>query len=267
MTFNQVAPRVAGIGSCRICTPLMHIERGGSIKIGHNDAAWYTHTTKDILQKLSIVTGEGGLPVEHVPLIVDGLHKYRPDKHRPDIFANVRCFVVEVSSIKTHSYRGLEVHQWCLRDMLIREGVSLNLASRALQFQPAERDLSFLGPQVSPLLRSVLKELRTARQNSQEILRDLRLIADRLQQTLVLVPPFNIPGNDGELLPERVLLAETLEQFCKESGAIFFNPAQHIMSLGAKNAVIDLGHYSEQGEKLIAGKLFDAIKTALCVVS
>lgn len=263
MAPNPIAPRVVGVGSCRVCTPLAHIERSGRIKIGHNDAGWYTHTTKDILQKLSVVTGERTLPSEQVPLIVDGLHKYHPDKHRPEIFANVRCFVVEVSSIKTRSFRGLEVHQWCLRNMLIQEGVPPHLADQALQLPPAERDLSFLGPQVSPLLRSVLQETRSARQTAQEVLRDLTIIADRLQQPLVIVPPFNIPGGNGALLPERVLLTETLEHFCKKAGAVFFNPAQHIMTLGINAAVTDLGHYSEQGEKFIANKLFDTMENTL----
>ncbi|GGC52480.1 hypothetical protein GCM10010994_09410 [Chelatococcus reniformis] len=45
---------VSAIGSCRVFTPLNLVRRRKEILTGHASAEWYTHSTKDVLQKIDI---------------------------------------------------------------------------------------------------------------------------------------------------------------------------------------------------------------------
>lgn len=258
-------PRVAGIGSCRIMTPIGIIERQGSLKVCHNDALWYTHSTRDILQKIRVVTGEVTLKDEEVPFVVDGIHKYRPNKHRPNIFSAVDCFVVEVSTVKNLNYHGLEIHQWCLRDLLLKEGISVEAVTKLLQLRPDERDLSFLPSGLPGMLRSVIAEAVASRQTEASLRADLACIVKALNAPLLLVPHLNLPGAGDQLIPERVFLSEVLERFSADHGTGFFDPAPHIKEFGVAAALQDLGHYSPAGEKMIAEKLSAAIQEQIRV--
>jgi hypothetical protein len=258
-------PRVAGIGSCRIMTPIGIIERQGALKVCHNDALWFTHSTRDILQKIQIITGQKAISDDEVLFVVDGIRKYRPQKHRPNIFAGVECFVVEVSTIKNLNYRGLEIHQWCLRDYLLKENVSVDAVTKILQMPPAERDLSFLPERLPCMLRNVIAEAVASKQTEESLRVDLTRIVETLNAPVIFVPHLNLPGAGDKMIPERTLLSGVLERFSEEYGTGFFDPAPHIEEFGVEAALRDLGHYSPAGEKMIAEKLSAAIQEQIRV--
>ena len=115
--------RVAAIGSCRVFTPLGILSRAHKIQPVYETTPWYTHSTRDALQKYAIVNGNLNLTSEEISLIVHGVDKYKPSEFRSGFYDAADIAVVEIASIKSIRWRHLEIQQWCLRDLLLAHDV------------------------------------------------------------------------------------------------------------------------------------------------
>jgi len=253
---------VAGIGSCRILTPLLLLERKGRIATrAGSSAAWYTHSTADALQKIEIITGHRQLSEAEVPLVVHGLHKWQPDTHRPDLLDDVTTFVVEIASLKLIDYQGLEIQRWCLRDILIEQKVPVEPFLELLSHDVGQRDLSLLPDTASDQVRDIAARAVAVRQTPEMLIEGLKSIEKRLGRPLVLVPHINVEGGAGALIPERVILADALKQFCDAApGRTYFDPAIHVRAYGISAALKDLGHYNPPFEHVMGDLMAPLLK-------
>lgn len=251
--------RVAAIGSCRVFTPLGILSRAHKIQPVYETTPWYTHSTRDALQKYAIVNGNLNLTSEEISLIVHGVDKYKPSEFRSGFYDAADIAVVEIASIKSILWRHLEIQQWCLRDLLLAHDVQPEPIYRMLRLPVEQRDVSVLPPS----LRAIGAEAIHVSQTDDQVAAELRQLQTLLRCPLVLVPPINVEGAQGTLLPERQRLSTTLAAVAPQIGAQFFDPAVHIREYGVVDALKDLGHYQPAFEKVLADKLLAAIESRL----
>lgn len=254
---------VAGIGSCRILTPLMLLERKGRVSARHNGASWYTHSTADTLQKIDIITNKRKLSEPEIPLVVHGAHKWQPETHRKDLLDDVETFVLEIASLKLIDYQGLEIQRWCLRDILIEQKVPIEPFLNALSLKVGERDLGFLPETATDQIRDIAAKAVAIRQTPRALTTDLRRLEKRLARPLVLVPHINVEGGTGALIPERIVLCDVLKAFCEAGpGRTYFDPAVHVRAYGVDKALKDLGHYTSAFEHVMGDLMLPTLRPA-----
>lgn len=256
-------PIVAALGSCRVTRPLARLESRGLIRTIHRDAAWYTHSTRDALQKLDIVCGRRVLDDREIDLVVHGRDKWQPAAHRPDFFAAADCFVVEISSLKTVEYGGLEIQQWCLRDLVQGLGASLADLMALLALPPARRPASGIAAMPPGLVQDIAAKARAGKQSASDCIADLGRLQARLGKPAVYVPHLNVRTEAGRMLPDRLRLVRALRQFCARRGQAFFDPAPLIAAAGQAAALQDIDHYRPEFEIAVGEALYASIGRCL----
>ena len=108
---------VSVFGSCRVFTPVNKLARRGLIQTAHRGIEWYTHTTRDALQKLKIVRNQLVIEAEDVPLVAEThAKKWLPENHRKDVFDRTELFVIEACSRKIFARNGIYYQQWCYQE-------------------------------------------------------------------------------------------------------------------------------------------------------
>lgn len=255
--------KVCGLGSCRIRGPMRHLQGTGQIYAMDRSAIWFTHSTRDALQKIEIVTGERPLTPEQVPLIVRGTNHYRPETHNPAFYLNTDCLVVEISSIKCVKYNGLDIQLVCLSELLRAEEIDIPEFLHQLSCPRSERDLSFLPAKTSALARDMAAQATMILQTPEEIEADLSALREKMNHTsLVLVSHVHMKNKNGEMIPMRALIQKTLSRFCRKNGIVFFDPTPIARRYGLDKALISLSHYSPAFVPHLAEHLYKAIQTA-----
>lgn len=229
---------VSAIGSCRIHTPIRLLARG-RIRTDHQGAEWYTHSTRDALQKLKIVRGQLQIPDELVPLIAETHEqKWNPGAHRPDFYGATDVFVIEICSRKIASYEGIYFQQWPARMVMT-------------------------DPDQHGVLASYVEKAKHRLQSEGEIMDDLDRLCTRLAKPVVFVSHVNVKMTDGRPFPDRRLLRDLLEAFsAADSRATFFDPTPVVLEFGEEGAMLDSGHYREEFYSVLAKKLLAAVEAA-----
>lgn len=228
----------AVLGSCRVHTPIRLLARD-RIRTDHEGAEWYTHSTRDALQKLKIVRRQVDVPAEVVPLVVEShAQKWHPEKHHPDFYRRADVFVVEICSRKVATFAGVYYQQWPTQ-MVLRE------------------------PERYPELVAYVEGATHRVQSRGELLGDLKLICDRLGGPVLFVPHINVKMTNGEPFPERTIIRDALEEFCRSDGrASLFDPTPVVAEYGEAQALVDSGHYREEFFPVLADKMLSALTAA-----
>lgn len=233
----------AVLGSCRVHTPIRLLARD-RIRTDHEGAEWYTHSTRDALQKLKIVRCQVDLPPEVVPLVVESHEqKWHPGKHHPNFYGLADVFVVEICSRKVATNEGIYYQQWPTQ-MVLRE------------------------PERHPALVAYVEGATHRIQSRGELLGDLKLICDRLGRPVLFVPHLNVKMSNGQPFSERTIIRDVLEEFCRsDARASLFDPTAIVAEYGEAQALVDSGHYREEFYPLLADRMFSALNTAASVRS
>ena len=260
---SSSAPIVGAFGSCRIMGPLNRLQRTKKIVTRYKNIDWYTHSARDALQKMEIVTGRRTLADHEVPLVAHGADRWHPETHHAGIFNDVTCFVVEISSLKLTSYRGLEIQQWCLRDILLGQGIHVGQFNKVLGIPTGERNLDFLPNTTSDLVRDIAACAISIKQSATDLYEDLHRICVVAERPVIFVSHINVEGSSGTLLDERVLISEVVHDFCDSRGLAFVDPTVHVLAYGRDGALVDLSHYKSDFETIMGEKMGEAIERAL----
>lgn len=231
----------AVLGSCRVHTPIRLLARD-RIRTDHEGAEWYTHSTRDALQKLKIVRRQLDLPEKVVPLVVEShAQKWNPGKHHPNFYGRADVFVVEICSRKIAANEGIYYQQWPTQ-MVVRE------------------------PERYPELVACVEGATHRIQSREELLGDLNRICDRLGRPVLFVPHLNVKMTNGQPFPERTIIRDALEEFCRsDERASLFDPTAIVAEYGEAQALVDSGHYREEFYPLLADRIFSALSTAASI--
>ncbi len=231
---------VSAIGSCRVFTPINTQRSLGKINVAHGGAEWYTHTTREALQKLKIVQRKVTVPDELVPLVVEtNDKKWHPEAHSPDFYDKTDVFVVEICSRKIFSGSEFYFQQWCVQKVLHEQDTPQALLQKV---NDADKRV----------------------QSQAEVLKDMKLLCDRLGKPVIFVSHINVPMANGKPFVERNAIRDILQSFCaSDPRAVFFDPTPTVQQHGVADALIDSGHYKPDFNKVIGAELFDLIQRHL----
>lgn len=219
---------ISVIGSCRVFTPIRLMEQRNVISSDHLGLEWYTHSTKDVLQKIAIARKKIVPEEKYIPLLVHGNGQYSPEHHHQDVYEKSDIIIIEIASPKLFLVEQMYLQQWCVRDVLAspekfsEESVKLaNLAQMLVQ-------------------------------NKVQIKEDLSSICDALGKPVIFVNHINVLKPTGDLIPERNLIFESIREFCSEDcRAVHFDPTVHVSAFGEDEALSDSGHYKKDFEPIL----------------
>lgn len=210
------------IGSCRVYSPISRAIDNNEFKLAHGKTEWFTHSTRDIIQKLKILDKKIELNQKMVPLVINDLKKYHPETHSNGFFDAADCFVIEVCSIQSNNYLGIELQQWCVRDLQKKD-------------------------------EYILSSLVSSHLTKDEILIDLDAIYSYLNQKPMLLVSHNmLKKPDGTIPKPRPIIMAALEEFCRSKhNVVMFDPTPYIIDFGIDNAMKDPAHYNKDFEPVI----------------
>ena len=224
---------VSAIGSCRIFEPI-HMTH---TQTDHQYATWYTHYTKEIIQKIKIARKELIIPINFENLILQ-TGTLCNDKFHENFYSKSDFFIIEISSIKKFKYKDFYCNQWSIRDIL-KDNKYDNELYKIAEFTKNNMEL----------------------QTKEEILEDLNTIYTLLNKKIIFVNHFNIPKDDGSFFEERLLIHNTLKEYCDNKNTFLFDPTEIINKYSLEETIIDSGHYTPDFKKIIGKEL---IKFAIC---
>lgn len=230
--------KVSAIGSCRVFAPLQRAETRGLIEVGHEGVDWLTHSSRDVLQKLAIVSGQRTLEEQHVPLLISEVKKFHPEVHRKDFYWDTDVFVVEICSIKLIQLGELYLQQWCVRAALEEEASSST--------------------------RQLAERAHTTLMTENDIHQDLKQIHAQLQRPVLFVLHNLLKKPDGTVPKERLIIRRAFKAAADEiPGFTSFDPTESILEYGEANAMKDRAHYNPAFDEYLGTKMAGACESAI----
>ena len=226
---------ISVIGSCRVYTPLNKITDSCPFQLNHGQTEWFTHSTRDVIQKIKIVNTDIALPDSFIPLVINDNKKYNPGTHKENFYKGTDCYIIEISSIQTNRYAEFELQQWCLRD---------------LKLNPEGNE-------------HIISNLMSTHMTEDEILKDLETIYNLLGKSPILFVSHNmLPKPDGTLPKPRPIIKRALEIFSTQNqDVLFFDPSPTILAYGVDRAMKDPAHYTKEFEPVIGQAIIDKLLT------
>lgn len=247
------------IGSCRTYVPLSILHDMKIVQNRHITTDWHTHSTRDTLQKIEHVTGRRRIEDWQKPLLATDPHQYTFDAGHRKMFDDIDYTIVEISSRRSLTFGDFEIQQWCWTNLARECGCDLDRFTKEMLRLPSERDLSCLPATAPDILVRIAKEGQLRHFTGEEIIADLEIIATRVNGKQIYIPPITVPLADGTLIPERAMICDALQTFCKNNGHTYFNPAPFIIAAGRESALLDEGHYTQPFQTILAGHLINVI--------
>lgn len=226
--------RVSVIGSCRVYTPIERARASGLIEIGHEGSDWFTHSTKDTLQKIEIVNRRALLAEDMIPLVINERKKYKIERYRSNFYEGTDVFLIEICSIKLFKLHQLYLQQWCVRDALQREE----------------------GDRIRQLAAAAERSLMT----SADIAQDLSEIRAKLGAPVLFVTHNRLPKPTGEVPAERLRILSAMEHGVPGH---YFDPTDSIRHYGIEKAMKDPAHYTADFEAFLGVRIVEHLKRLL----
>ena len=226
--------KLSVIGSCRVYSP---IERSvdDSFEIVHGKTNWFTHSTRDVIQKIKVLNNSFKIPEKYVPLVINDVSRYFPEFHREGFFNNTDVFIIEISSIQSNRYNGYELQQWCLRDI-----------------KDSSNDFDI----------EVAANAETTIMTYEEIYDDLGLIYTMLSRKPIIFVSHNLLERpDGSVPKPRPIIQKALSDFSLNNENVFyFDPTEVILEHGVSSSMKDLAHYNKEFELVMGNEILKVIK-------
>ncbi|MEO0344414.1 MAG: hypothetical protein AAF198_13350 [Pseudomonadota bacterium] len=248
----SLVPTVAYLGSCRIATPLRHIEELGYANVERTLNYGFVHAPQEILQQAAYCWDGLEIPKWQWPYVSRNAWKVQSRKtyQKPEIL------FVEVSSAKN-----VLVHN---------RPVQLNYFSRFLNnligTEASKEVLTVIGnPEFQDVVAlhccelpsaqvAALRSLQIQRTDPAEI-RDMIEKLNRYATKLVVVPHVDAVAENGLCIPARHSLKRQLLSACEALGIECFDPMKTVEGFTQRDCFdpfeSNLTHYSAQFAKLL----------------
>ncbi len=264
----MVSPKVYGLGSCRIHTPLRRAAQHQGLRYRRNTAIEFYHNTAEIRQMASFLAGQQDL-LFALSVLLAAKHPLALFEKRAEDFQYFReadVYVVEISSIKLCLYRQHQLQLVHLRDFLNQmaelDEAKLNhlyeepSLARTIKLPVVDTDQQWLA-------QDILETAEFSIQNATDLEADLRRLHTQLGKPVLYVSHFvHLPN--GDVLPQRALIRDTLARLVptlEGQKAAFFDPTPLTSEGGYAANLIDYGHYTEAMDLQLGKKLAAEIQS------
>ena len=212
---------ISTIGSCRVFRPISVAARRNIIKSNNKGLGWYTHSTRDVIQKIAIERAQFAPSASVLPLIVYDLDRYRAEDYSEGCYDAADVVVIEICSVKVFENRGVYFQQWCVKRIV-------------------ENPDQYSDQLVTLAKSTVAKVL-----SEQQIICDLDEICTRLGKPVIFVNHINHGYRKEDMLPERHVIFEAIQKFCAlDNRAIQMNPWDYVIEFGQDKALDGPAHYT-----------------------
>jgi hypothetical protein len=243
---------ISAIGSCRVFSPLRCAQIDHGFKIGHGMSEWFTHSTKDVIQKIGVLNGVINIPPELVPLVCSDLTQYAPNEHRFDFFSGTDCFIIEICSVISNNIQGVELQQWRITNLkLLHKSDIKAYDHRTVQIKNylELKDIDS---------KAVLPKIETNILNANEIITDLKTIHSALDKRPIVFVSHNLlKRSNGEVPEARLTIYEALSTYAKQTpNVLHFDPTVDIYDFGVDDAMTDINHYTNAFDKYIGSSFY-----------
>ena len=226
--------RIIPYGSCRVFEPILLLKKMGLIKSTELLGKWYTHTSKEVIQKKKILDCQESITHETFPLMMADHHNI--EKVSDDIqkrFSKKRVnwytkpadvIVIEISSLK----------KVCLPHNKFGQIGAYNILKNNT-------------PSHMNSLSSTLKAINIEEQNITELYDDIISIIDMFKdKKIIFVSHINIKNFEtDQTIPAREKICLTLKKFEQYDNVNFFDPTSIVENLGYNNCMLNSTHYRE----------------------
>lgn len=242
-------PAVLAIGSCRIFRPLRPLHENGVINlINYSENQWFTHTAAAARQFVDVLDGTVHIPEGLRRAALEADVSFPSDMKSP-IPLQPDAVVVEVSSLKQHRLRGIELNAHKVYGMAVEAG---------LDYRPIVQGVTTALPD-----EHVLKAMQVTYAKQEEISTDLLSIRDRMACPVMTVNHLYSEMPDGTPAPDRVRLTEALRRLECEHGIPMHDTQPAIVEYGIQVALKDQNHYHSSFESVVGERLLKSIQNLL----
>lgn len=260
--------RSTALGSCRIRNPISVLRDQGELRI-RAEGPTPTHTAAEALQSLAVVLGEQTIPPALSTFVFESAPG-PPDRLARALREGIDVFVLEISDDKQFSYDGIclnqnfvsrnlvQAHRGALLDWY-REICRGRLAEES-SVQTALTKLRDSGARHDGPMADLLRGIRLERSAGLQIAETLGALTEKMQGRWIVVGPFAIPGDDGDIMRRRRAFNEDLSAASARCGALFYDPSQLLLTHGVATALagggVDIYEYADSfyptvGETLV----------------
>ncbi|MDQ2860502.1 MAG: hypothetical protein M3T55_07215 [Pseudomonadota bacterium] len=261
--------RAMSLGSCRVKNPLFVLRDRGDLRI-RAEGPSPTHTVAEALQSLTVVLGERSIPESLTPYIYEGDHRPSLNRLAGTIRHGIDVFIIEISDDKQFIYNDICLNQNFVSRNLVQahRGALLDWYREICRGRPAEESsvraamnkLDTEGFSYGAPMAALLRGLKLERRDGEEIAQNLGDLVAKMGGRWIVVGPFAIPGDEGDIMQRRRAFNESLRDGAGRCGALFYDPSQLILAYGKETALAGGGadiyeyaetFYSTVGETLV----------------
>lgn len=222
-------PLTTAFGSCRIDMV--------SNQTNLNNIISYTHSTKEVIQLINVLSGKLIIPHPYNKLcfrtgILENKPIYCTDLHK-QLFSKSDVFLIEICSRKNYIHSDYYLHHLCV-----------------------DKRFKYI---CAPL--EIFENYRMEIQTDKEIETDIEEIQRLLfPRKIIIVSHYNSKIN-GKYIPLRNSLINLLQKICSNNDIPFVNPTEVLKNYRQHEIMTrDLGHYTDWGKPILKQFLDECIK-------
>lgn len=229
-TRDGGAARAVSLGSCRVRNPLFVLRDRGVLRI-LAEGPTPTHTAEEAAQGLSVFMGGTTIPEDLNPFVFETDHRPGAARLGHALGQGADVFLLEISDDKQFSYGDIFLNQNFVSRHFVQphRGALLDWYREISRGKPAEEasvqaaleKLRAGGFRHDDTMADLLRGIRLERRDGEEIARTLADLTARMGGRWVVVGPFAVPGDDGDIMRRRRAFNAALRAAAAGCGAAF----------------------------------------------
>jgi hypothetical protein len=266
-------PRITVLGSCRVYEPFRMLDEQGLVDLRNTGVYGYVHYAKESVQQLRVMRGELLIPLSLKPYIT---HKVIPEgadetlKTRENRLEETDLLVVEISSLKEIEYDSYFLQINRVREQLVGDRENLKRWWKYLYDagidEPEEerrRRREYLSDDMKAVERNIVVWTNVDIQGKAAMRTDMEAIASYFDGPILWVSHFDTKTLAGKEIPIRKELVDSVHAGADSLGNPFFNPKETIEQFGLHDALLDMAHYTQPFENVLARRFRDLLPRVL----
>ena len=250
-------PNVTAIGTCRVHNPLSKLDKMGEIRLNHNPANQFVHTSGEIIQRIGVLRNGECFPRDVEEFIYDeGVkeNKFRYPLEETDVF------VIEISSLKSVQFSNYHLQLNRLVNKA-KEELGEGFGDWMATIRREMKDGRDAVVEISEFdgVPELMGMSKIGMQDELSLERDIRKIVSELGNRIIFVNHIAIGKSDGQRLLSRDALCKMMCRVVDRLGVNSFDPTNLVVENGRGEMLLrdgeDINHYSDFGEEIIGSAL------------